>query len=202
VADATSGWVVRDTESLTAAIAGLGDRIRLTYQTAGAADGSLLRVEVRQVGGEHVVRFPRWTRSGVPANVAAARVRSVLAGDLVEGELDAHARLLPAGGEDGRRLLAGLDAYPDPEPGAPSGYRLTIGAGLPDRAPVVRHEVVSWPPVGGDHEGWVVAAPPEAAPGAETWIAVLIEELATGRWGCDLLTLPAGRPSAARRSGG
>jgi tetratricopeptide (TPR) repeat protein len=190
LAQATAGSVARDPEELAAAIAGLADRVRLTYQTAGPPDGSLRQVEVRHPASGLALRAPRWNRSGTPATVAAARVRTLLQGELVEGELGVDVLLEAAGpGGSQARLLALLEPPPPAEPGTTSSFRLTIGSGLPDRPASIRHEMVDWPTAAGEMPGWAVAAPAEATAGAEVWIAVLVEDLTTGRWGCGLLAV-------------
>jgi hypothetical protein len=189
LADDTAGRLVADGPLLEAAIGSLSRRVRLTYQVEGPPSGGLLPVEVRPRRPGIRLRAPRWARWGSPETLAELRVRRVLAGDLPGGALPVHAELAPAGddGEGPARLAVRIDpdsALREPASEEPAWIRLTLGSGGPGVTATVRHERL--PPRQLAGFSWETDLP-GAAPGP--WIAVLVEDLATGAWGADVVEL-------------
>lgn len=82
LARATSGAVVGDSGRLESNLADLLRRRQFTYRSPFPQPGRLLPLEVRWKGGDgRVLPTPRWLRSSAPPEVAAARLRRILAGD-------------------------------------------------------------------------------------------------------------------------
>ena len=74
----TGGAVLRTDSDLEAAAADLGGRIRLTFELAGSPRGELLALSLASEAKSRELRFMRWTRSGIPPEAAAIRLRSTL----------------------------------------------------------------------------------------------------------------------------
>ncbi len=82
LARATSGALVGQAERLESALGQLVRRRQFTYRSPFPTPGRLLALEVRWKGGDgRLLQAPRWLRSSTPPEVAAARLRRLLAGD-------------------------------------------------------------------------------------------------------------------------
>ena len=79
LASETGGHLLRDGESLVAALDEIARRQRLTFTLRDAPAGELLAVELSAPSRAAPIRYSRWTRSGAPARLAAARLREFLA---------------------------------------------------------------------------------------------------------------------------
>ena len=78
LAEATTGNVVRDAESLDAAVRSLAQRLRITYQVPGPPETGLHEVSATVARPDFRLRVPGWGRSATPETVAAARVPGVI----------------------------------------------------------------------------------------------------------------------------
>lgn len=130
------------------------------------------------------VRLPAWVADSTPEVVSEARARQVLIGELDEGELAISAAVQQAdeGGES--RLVVKRDSLLTP--GEDQGpVRITVAAAREDGAVEIDHF---------DREGWPIAGPVDDGSQQPTLevslrgtyreaVVVLVEELATGRWG-------------------
>lgn len=82
LARGSSGALVGETGRLKGILADLLDRRQFTYRSPFPPPGRLLPLEVRWKGGDgRTLPAPRWLRSSTPPEVAAARLRRMLAGD-------------------------------------------------------------------------------------------------------------------------
>lgn len=82
LARASSGALVGETGRLKGVLGDLLDRRQFTYRSPFPRLGRLLALEVRWKGGDgRTLAAPRWLRSSTPPEVAAARLRRLLAGD-------------------------------------------------------------------------------------------------------------------------
>ncbi len=193
LAEATAGAVVTRAQDVPRLVAGLGRRVRVTYQVSHLPEGRLHPVEVRPEGRSFQVRAPRWVRSSTPEAVAEARLRQVLAEPhQAAGTLAVTAQVgRPEGRDDPARAalevrvdLAALGTRAD------TVLRLTL-AFQPDAGEVVmRHQRFA----GEDLARWVdwryretIAVPP-----ASRWLGVLVEDLVSGEWGATVLETPDG----------
>lgn len=171
LAEATSGQLVTNVRGLDETLLDLERRIRLTVQVEGRPLGEALEVEVARDG--EPVRHPSRIRSGTPRRVAEARLRGALAGDATGGVLDVRAAA-DAGEVRGE---AEVEAE-DPDGGA--WVRVTWAVGGPDVPIRFEHrEVVR---ATGLVESRLVLETDDGP-----WVAVLVEELATGAWGLTTL---------------
>ena len=180
----TGGAVVRGSGGLADALAELGRRVRLTYQVAGLPDGELHALEARYRRGQRQLTYPGWARSSTPLSIAEARARRLLRGEPTGGELAVSAELL---GNGEIRLSVALPAAEAGGENPETTLRLTLGYGDPDAEPSLEHR-----PLGsqtGRHQAWEYRIGVEA-PEELTWLAVLVEDLNTGRWGARLIELP------------
>lgn len=189
LAEATAGVVVRDAEQLARTVENLGGRVRLTYQVTGLATGELRPVAVRFERDGQDLDAPRWARSATPATVAAARVRRLLAGDLMDGDFEVRAAFEPTEGHgaDGAGDLTVRLAGEPFEAEQEVLLRVTWAAGAPD---AVGELGTSSPEVvtagaGGD---WSVRRALTVGPD-ESLIAVLVEDLYSGDWGGSVLSV-------------
>lgn len=184
---ATTGTMIRHSSSLVTALGELGQRVRLTFQVSGEPDGELHSLEVRSKRKYEPVATA-WIRSGVPQEVAAARVRRMLGDEDIEGDLVVQATLKPLG--DGRFRLEG--SVRGGEENLES-TRMTIGVGTPEELAALEHRTVK--PFQQEEEGqngvsewsFVTDLAPPAGPYT---VAVLVEDMISGLWGTAAVDLP------------
>ncbi len=82
LARSSSGALVGERGRLRGVLADLLDRRLFAYRSPFPEPGRLLSLEVRWQGGDgRTLTAPRWLRSSTPPEVAAARLRRMLAGD-------------------------------------------------------------------------------------------------------------------------
>jgi len=177
LAESSGGLEITGEASLQAAIRSLERRVRITYQLAGEAPGVLQPVRVTLRDKERTLRAAQWGRWSVPAEVSAARLRTLWRdGDLAEPR-QMKGRCAPTA--DGSRSVtaAWSDAADNPQEGA--HLRLTVGYQTANDEtlvllPASRHQ----PP----DSGPVSASLPAAA----TSTFVLLEDLDDESWGVDV----------------
>ncbi len=179
----TAGRTVRDAEAIDEAVQSLGRRARLTYQVEGRPEGRLAKLDVFIAGSPNRLRHPGWVRSGALETVAAARARSILRGEAVDGALDVRANL-----DRGRerkleaRVSQGKPGAPDDEPRT---MRVSLAIGTPGGAIRVQHERIDLPS-GAALSDWVYRTTLDALDRDE-WVAVVIEDVESGEWGAELV---------------
>ena len=200
LAAATGGEVVTDAVQLRDLVSRLGRRWSLRFP---APAGEPRAVEVRSARAGTAVRAPGWAGTVSPGSVAAVRVRRLLEGELPdEGALPVEAAFEAAPQGVGEGLLTVRieePAFPGEEPDEPSApragggiLRATVGIGRAGREPLVFHREVPNPlaaPAGeaADEDG-LLRIPLALPEGAESRVAVLVEELPAGRWGAAFAT--------------
>ncbi len=177
----TAGRTVQDSEALSEAMLSLSRRARLTYQISGWPLGTIGTLSVGLVDSELGLRHPSRARSGTPQAVAAALARRLATHELIEGELRVQADLVAKSlvVELERDLLDEREAQ-----GRPIKLRLTVATGRPDGVATLRHERFEIASES-DSEVWSYRVAIDR-PGDEEWIAVIVEDIETGRWGGDL----------------
>lgn len=190
LARATTGWMVADGDDLDDSLASLDRCVRLTYQVSGLPDGDLHPVEVRCERDAYRLHVPGWARFSIPETVSAARARRLLAaagrpGKPPRGDLGVFVR---PGGEAG-----GLEV-PMPEKVLEEEgerddllVRVTLGTGDPEAGELeVEHHTPRGRIEGRDWVGRVEVPDLEED---EPWLALVIEDLVTGRWGATVVEL-------------
>lgn len=181
----TSGAILETDSELEASIAALGRRIRLTFQLAGSPGDDEKPLAVRAAPKGFEVRAPAWCRTSTPRSIAELRARRLLARGDSAGDLTPRAQL--ARGDTGAsevvlRLPATTETAADLPPTA---YRTTLAIADSNGGLRLRHSYTS----AQAREGWSQHLElPEVEDGA--LVAVVIEDLATGRWGGEILEVP------------
>src|ERR1700687_4352054 len=107
MASATSGTVIGTPGQLTSALTGLTRRWHIFYLAPDPEDGRPRPVEVRLSPEGTPLRTPVWRRSSTPDEVAAARLRQVLAGGPEHGTLPLTAAATVVGAGGARPRAAG-----------------------------------------------------------------------------------------------
>lgn len=182
----SSGGLVESAEDLTQMASELGRRIRLTYQEIGSPRGEMLPVEVECLMTESAPRAPVFTRFGTPATVSAARARRLLAGDLTGTELELDLLVQSLEGEKGWQALARFEEAPNlVEWREKRILRVTLSTAAPDVTPSVTHHLLQ----GTAEEPWPLFSGEIPADDPPRWVAVVMEDLATGHWGADVVEL-------------
>jgi len=182
----SSGGFVRDESDMGRVAEELGRRLRLTYQEVGAPGGRMLPVSVQWASHEGALRSPAWTRFGTPEDVAAARARRLLAGEFAdtELELDLVVQISQPGG--GWHLQATFEEPPDLEGWQEDRLlRVTMATAAPEVPTRVSHHLLR----GSGEEPWPVFSSRVVTAGPETWLVVVMEDLATGHWAADVVEL-------------
>ncbi|MDH3745030.1 MAG: tetratricopeptide repeat protein [Acidobacteriota bacterium] len=184
----TTGRVARDLDSLQEAVKSLGHRLRLTYQVAGWPQGLNLPVEVSLAETDLRLRLPRWSHSGTPDPVAAARARRVLAGDLPDGDFSLWIDFVQAtAGEKETGLILEVDLASKPagwRDDRPHFLRVTVAKGdLQERT--VRHERLTVD-IDTAEKLWTHSVEVTDLDDQDA-IAVVVEDLESGLWGAGLI---------------
>jgi len=217
LAGATGGETVLDPTALPAALARLGRRVRLEFTSVQPAGSEPLALAVRAERPGLTVRAPEWIGGATPLAVSALRARRLAAGEEAPGGLAVKAVVeLPPAGEAAApaRLEARVaveeaspDAGDDGEAGAAGGTREAAALGEAPRVTVVA--------VGAEGElrvehhraearreaGTLVLALPLALEADADRVAVVVEDLATGRWGGALAGLVAAGAAGVESDG-
>jgi len=186
MASATGGTVIGYPNQLAAALTGLAKRWRLYYLAPDPADGKPRTVEVRLSPEGTVLRAPVWRRSSTPDEVAAARLREVLAGGAEHGTLPLTAAAAGlATAHPTVRVAVGAFSIPDSMTAGP--FRVTLAfAGGSGPAPAVQHRLLSGEKFG--DKGWTETLPVEVPPGARK-LGVAVEDLTHQVWGATQIDL-------------
>src|SRR6185436_13561497 len=164
---------------LPSVIDGLARRWRVWYRAPEIPDGKLRLLEVRLPSAAEPLRGPRWVRSSTPEGLAAARARVLAGGSPVSGgSLRFDAAL------DGRTLKLKVPPVPPDTAAVPGPVRVTVAF---DDASEVQHVVL---PEVSLEKGWEheLTIQPDLSGKGTRRAAVVIEDLARGRWGGATLT--------------
>ena len=195
LAEATGGEIVLQAQSLPLALAHLRSRFWLRYQAPREIDGRPRAVEVKTQRPDLSVRTRRWDAAGLPETVAAARAPSVLEGEEDGAGLEISARIQPDAAAPASERRGTLDLRVE-SPEVQGPLRLTVAG--PGSA--VSHRLLTAADLAGSEAG-VYRLPIPLPEEAET-VAVLVEPLAGGAWGGQVVTLSArAEPEAVSVSG-
>jgi tetratricopeptide (TPR) repeat protein len=187
LAETTTGSLVSDPGSLDLLLSSLAHRLRLTAQLVGTPDQALHRLElsVDRPAFEH--RSPALARWGTPPAITEMRLRRLLDGELSAGVLDLSAAL--AGRSEAHHGTLEVE------------LRLTSDGGAEESAEETAGVLVSWASAGPEtpirYRTRAATIPtagsatlPIDLPADYLWLALLVEDPATGRWGGAALELP------------
>jgi hypothetical protein len=178
LASLSGGRVTTTAEELSETIAGLGRRVRLTFQFQGAPDGQSHQVTVAFRGNDYEVRSPSWVRFGTPPTVTALRARRLLAGELEVGDLEAKCRFVQtARTYSAREGFLEIEVH-DPQPEASIAgrlLRLTVGIASEEGPFEIRQETITI-------EDGSYRLPLEIK-NNDAWLSVVVDDPPTGKWG-------------------
>ena len=178
LADVSGGALIRSRGDLGRALEELVGRVRITFELAGRPSGELLELALSSDPEGRGLRHAAWTRSGVPPEVAAIRLRSALreqAREPPEGETTVVLEPISATG----RYRVAVD------PGEIGLDRVWIGVADFQREPVVT-PLVRLP------EGiWIAEL---ELPSSDDVVALYREDLAAGQWSVEPVVLEASSP--------
>lgn len=170
----TSGGVIGLEDQLGAILENLGQRWRVWFQAPETLDGGLRRVEVRLSSANDPLRAPFWIRSATSEGMTGARGRLLAGGQtLAGGTLPLEAT------RNGNSLTLRL---PPSGPSAPGPVRVSVAY---DNASTVQHTVLSGVSL---EQAWEHALAIQPPNGAQR-VAVVVEDLARGRWGGTAVSL-------------
>ena len=164
----TSGAVLGLEDQLGAIVDSLARRWRIWFQAPETLDGGLRRVEVRLSSASDPLRAPFWIRSATSEGMAAARGRLLAGGQTVAG-----GTLSLETAREGNNLRLRL---PPAGPATPGPVRVSVAF---DNSSTVQHAVLSGVSLDQAWEHALTIQPPNGARRA----AVVVEDLARGRWG-------------------
>lgn len=185
LAEATGGAVVTR-GNLAKSIAGLGERVKITYQVSRPPDGRAHRVELRPKRAGLTVQTFRWSAEATSEEIAAARaVKLTRGGGEAEGDLPVTVAVDWAPAAKDRRsgtitVRAPLVSVAPLLRDGRGVFRVTIAVNDETAHAVVIHRTVA------DYDAssgtFVYRAPIEVGP-EKIVVAVAVEELTTGIWG-------------------
>ncbi|MFL6232602.1 MAG: VWA domain-containing protein [Thermoanaerobaculia bacterium] len=187
LAVATGGEVLLQTSDVPATLARLAARFAVRYEAPRPLDGRPRALEVVSARQDLKVRARRWDVEGVPEWIAAERAGRVADGEEEVGlEISSHLQKPAAVGEPGA-----LDLRIE-SPEVPAGpLRVTLAG--PGGRGAVHHILTAADRAGSEPNVYHLSMPlPE---GADT-VAVLVEPLAGGVWGGQVVTLSGAPPEA------
>ncbi len=190
VAGATGAELVTDPLQLGDLAQRLHQRLRLIVSTP---EGDPQPVEVRLAAGvahadRYTVRSRAWVSTATPEAVASVRARQLLDDDLdAHGDLPVEAAFetAPSGVGDGRLTLRVGGVTGEPTPPAGDRLRATVGVERQDQEPLVFHRILR---ADASLEAGLFRMPVTLPAGAETRIAVVVEDLTDHRWGTAVAT--------------
>jgi len=194
MAEATGGAVVSNLGKLGAAIDGLSDRIKLTYQVARPPDDKVRNVVVRARRNDLKVRAMLWATSTTPGQMSEARALALLSGgsggpggDLVVN-LSTDWDESVAGRRKGKLLLTtNIDSAIAVLPGQSRVLvRVTFAIQVERKSAFLLNRLVT--DYGAASGPFKYSAPLEI-PDDAGMIVVVVEEINTGIWGYARLPL-------------
>ncbi len=184
MAEATGGEILSQPSALAAALTRLRSRFELRYEAPRAVNGQPLPVEVLTSRPDVRVRSRRWDVAGTPEFVGAERALRLLEGEDEGIGLEISSRVQAAGTLDLRLESAEIPAGP---------LRVTVAAAVGGGRQPAFHHILSAADRSGSEPN-VYHLPLTLPAGAET-VAVLVEPLAGGGWGGQVVTLGGAAPA-------
>jgi hypothetical protein len=189
VAAETSGRVIHDRDDLEVSLLGLRRRLRLTFQLSGDPPGEILPVELSVARQGWRVAGPQWVRFGTPPSVSEARVRLLVAGDMVEPPMIVDARAHRGTTEDRQATvdfqLPLTSAATETMLEGSQTCRLSTAWLVEGKIPQVEQQSVSCPAVDNVLTGSLAME----VPADFELLALVVEHLASGAWGAEIFEL-------------
>ncbi|MEP7011341.1 MAG: VWA domain-containing protein [Acidobacteriota bacterium] len=197
IAEVTGGGFAATRAEVGALVASFGRRRQLSWDGPVLPAGGSATIEVRAKKSARIVRAPFRIGAGIPAEVAAARGRALLAGEDLDVEFDLRAEEIPGvpaevsatpgtSSTSGTATPARIEARIEAVPGAPA-LRYTRLVDL-FAAPEALAPPVNVPPAGtsGEASGVRVESWP-LAPGDAGGGVLIVDDPATGLLGASLI---------------
>ncbi|MCB1009571.1 MAG: hypothetical protein KDB94_11845 [Acidobacteria bacterium] len=190
LAEASGGDLSLSPEQIDLHLAGLADRVRLTYQVPRDADGALHALEVRSRRADWTVRAPTSVSTASPDAMMAARARHVLgAGDALGSSLGlaAEVKVVVDPNQPEAELLklsydVDLTSLRSERAALDAGeLRVTLAVELPDGRVLVSQSRPKPRDLSSDFH--YVAREPLRVPKGTRRLAVAVDDTATGAWG-------------------
>ena len=183
LAEATGGELILNAQKLSEALAHLRSRFWLRYAAPRPLDGHPHAIEVRSQRPDLTVRARRWDVAGVPEAIAVARARRLLDGEEDGAGFEVLARIEPGPPSSSGERQGTLDVRFD-SPGAEGALRLTVAG--PSGIAAVHHFLTAKDLAGPEAGVYRLSIPwPEEAEA----VAVIVEPVAGGVWGGQVVTL-------------
>jgi hypothetical protein len=185
MAEATGGDVVPNASRLARAIAGLGNRVKLTYQVGRPPDGKARKIEVRARRAGWKVRAMQWASSSTLEEMATKRALDLLTRRTPGGELQVTSAV-DWDSSAGRRIgtihgTAQLGPFmPIFRKDVPSAFRVTFAVHVPPKDAFVVTRFVTDADVSSGTFRYRAALD---FPAAASLLVVTVEEVSTGIWG-------------------
>jgi hypothetical protein len=188
-AEESGGEVVVDEHALPRTIERLGQRVHLTYQVSRPPDGKIHEVSVTARRGGLEVVAPHQVASVTPEAMSAVRARTLLTGDEAGGEISIRAQVVQdtqattkpdewIGRVDIDMDVAELHLTSTEKP---VDLRVTLALVLPDGRIFVSQQAVNGQDLSRAGR-WSYTIPLRLPAGSQK-LAVVVDELAYGRWG-------------------
>jgi|HubBroStandDraft_3_1064219.scaffolds.fasta_scaffold18931_2 hypothetical protein len=181
----TAGTVVPYRELVRASLDRLGGLWHLWYQAAASPTGEARPLVLRVPARPQEVRAPRWVRTSVPSALAAARLRRLLAGDPLFGDWRLELRATPL--VHGQVVIIGnMAGVPEGVvPGEPAEGPLRFSVAWKEGPDAfhVEHQLLGSQALALWNSQRAVRVIFLSPPTGTETLAVLIEDLASERWG-------------------
>lgn len=202
LAETSGGEVVTADAGARDLLARLTRRLRLVYRPPAAAPSRSAALEVLSRRENLQVRASRLSPSRSPEPLAAARLRRLLAGEEVASALDVAAVLRLSGGGSATQsgeldTRVDLRDHEDLTAVTPSGrtLRVTTAAARSGQGSEIRSEVITGQDLEGLEEWRYRTSLVVAADAGQ--VAVIVEELASARWGGTVAAVVEGEVAAS-----
>lgn len=217
LAELSGGQAIASDQALRDAVKRLGERFQLTYSSSIPADGGLLPLEVRAKRSDLDVRAPRWASPGTPPMIARIRLQQLFAGAEPSQGFDVTAALETGAPEAGALETGTLETGTASETQAVRDLELRLDLRDLETEARGRHDLRLTVAVLEDGrerqllrqifprtdlttiEAWTHRAS-IAVPANAAQVAVLVEDLDSGRWGGSLAARVQ-RPRGAVKAG-
>lgn len=185
IAEVTGGSVVPNSSKLGDLLAGLDDRVKLTYQVDRRPDGKPRRVEVRAQDPKLNVRTARFAMSSTPDAIAETRAVGLLKSATYQGDLMTEGAMewTTTAGPNKSGMLRALTQVELVKRLLPAGakgqFRITLAIQMGKEAVIVNRAVPDYDM----KDGVFRFRTPLDLPVTASKVVLVIEETTTGAWG-------------------
>lgn len=185
LAKASGGEVLASERALRDAALRFSRRLTLTYLSALRPEEGLVALEVLVLRPGLTARATTYLAAGAPPALASLRLGRVLRGDEDEGGLAVAAVLrrgLPGDAQAALETRVDLREFDDAEGVGRGPWRVSLEQVAQGKRTPLLQEVLAADARGGERREWIYRRDVELPEGAGE-ILVLVEDLASGRWG-------------------